>query len=756
MSKAEELLNSLVEAYVAESNPSSDSHIVIGVDRFITVPDELKRIAVQYDHNMRTVTFDCPRYYDGRDMSKMKVYINIRGPKGARYSYIADNVRVDTSNPIVMHFDWTIRRPITDVNGKLIFLVCIRKADSTGNEENHWNSELNTDLYISEGMEYEEFEEHPYSDIVTQLLQRMDDVEALATPEAMQGHANAWLEANSNTVLAEVQAKGNEVLASIPEEYSETYSYAAEGARAKADAIIRTVEGESIAVSDSSDDYLRGLRVFGKTTQVTTTGKNLADASVIRNTSQITNDNGAITVTTPEGSSAVDTMVNLSDLAPKLKVGSQFILTFETTGTANYVYLEEAKKMITSGVVNTATQEMLDSDILLYASGVSTTATITNIMIRDASVTDSTYEPYSGGTASPSPDHPQELVSVENPTVNILGKNILDETQLTYHPDYKDMYSSALAARNYHVEKGKTYTLSFDTENTGVLMYVNPSSGFEYEQFVMDGTRHSFTTTMKKDIVSSGTSMPIVSLAETSAVECGLISNVLIEMCDSDTEYEPYKELQTVSIVRTLPGIPVTHGGNYTDANSQQWVCDEVDFERGVYVKRIGIHNIADYTDGCIHSDNTMHSDTILRFDFGYQLGSRQQTPVLCNRFVNKFAHGDNVAVLRATELISSHSVNDVISVFIDKTRLATPDLAGFEEWLNANPTIVHCILATPIETPLSAEELAAFRAIRTNYPNTTVLNDSNVKMELKYNADTQLYIDNKIAEAVAALANKA
>lgn len=754
MSKAEELLNSLVEAYVAESDPSSDSHIVIGVDRFITVPDELKRIAVQYDHNMRTVTFDCPRYYDGRDMSKMKVYINIRGPKGARYSYIADNVRVDTSNPIVMNFDWTIRRPITDVNGKLIFLVCIRKANDEGNEENHWNSELNTDLYISEGMEYEEFEEPPYSDIVTQLLQRMDDVEALATPEAMQGYTNAWLEENSNTVLAEVRAKGNEVLASIPEAYTETYSYAAEGARTKADAIIRIIEGEAITVRDSSDDYLRGLRVFGKTTQVTTTGKNLADVSAIRNTSQITNDNGAITVTTPEGSSAVDTMANLSDLAPKLKVGSQFILTFETTGTANYVYLEEAKRMITSGVVNTATQEMLDSDILLYASGVSTTATITNIMIRDASVTDSTYEPYSGGIASPSPDHPQELVSIENLTVNIYGKNILDETQLTYHPDYKDMYSSALATRNYHVEKGKTYTLSFDTENTGVLMYVNPSSGFEYKQFVMDGTRHSFATTMKKDIVSSDTSMPIVSLAETSAVECGLISNVLIEMCDSDTEYEPYKEPQTVSIVRTLPGIPVTHGGNYTDANSQQWVCDEVDFERGVYVKRIGIHNIVDYTDGCIHSDNAIYSDTILRFDFGYKLGSRQQTPVLCNRFVNEFAHGDNVAVLRATELISSHSVNDVISVFIDKTRLATPDLAGFEEWLNVNQTFVHVVLNEPIEIALSAEELNAFRAIRTNYPNTTVLNDANVKMELKYNADTQMYIDNKIAEAVAALIN--
>lgn len=30
-----------------------------------------------------------------------------------------------------------------------------------------------------------------------------------------------------------------------------------------------------------------------------------------------------------------------------------------------------------------------------------------------------------------------------------------------------------------------------------------------------------------------------------------------------------------------LPGIPAPSGGNYTDQNGQQWVCDEVDLERG-------------------------------------------------------------------------------------------------------------------------------------------------------------------------------
>ena len=60
MSQAEELLNSLSAGDTTET--AIEGHIVIGNDRFITVPEEPKRIGVQYDHNIETVTFDCPRY----------------------------------------------------------------------------------------------------------------------------------------------------------------------------------------------------------------------------------------------------------------------------------------------------------------------------------------------------------------------------------------------------------------------------------------------------------------------------------------------------------------------------------------------------------------------------------------------------------------------------------------------------------------------------------------------------------------------
>ena len=56
----------------------------------------------------------------------------------------------------------------------------------------------------------------------------------------------------------------------------------------------------------------------------------------------------------------------------------------------------------------------------------------------------------------------------------------------------------------------------------------------------------------------------------------------------SSPDYEPYREqLLTLPTPNGLPSIPVTSGGNYTDPQGQQWICDEVDFGKGVKVQRV-------------------------------------------------------------------------------------------------------------------------------------------------------------------------
>lgn len=174
---ANQLLEGLSEEDIVETE--AEGHIVIDkVTRVIKVPERLKRIAVQFDHNVETVTFDCPRYWDGIDMSQMTVYINYKCPDQTLGAYLVDKVTVDEVDDTIMHFDWTITRALTNTKGAIVFLICIKKVNAGGEEENHWNSEPNSEMYISEGLECVPAVVDEYPDLITQLLIRMGDAEA--------------------------------------------------------------------------------------------------------------------------------------------------------------------------------------------------------------------------------------------------------------------------------------------------------------------------------------------------------------------------------------------------------------------------------------------------------------------------------------------------------------------------------------------------------------------------------------------------
>lgn len=139
---------------------------------------------------------------------------------------------------------------------------------------------------------------------------------------------------------------------------------------------------------------------------------------------------------------------------------------------------------------------------------------------------------------------------------------------------------------------------------------------------------------------------------------------VQLELGSTVTTYEPYREqLLTLQTSNGLPGIPVTSGGNYTDPSGQQWVCDEVDFARGVRVQRI------------------------------------------------------DKAALDGTKTLAEQNA----------------------------------ILATPIETPLTPAELAAYKALTTYAPNTVVQASDGAGLKLDYQRDVNIVIKN-LEDAIASM----
>ena len=104
--------------------------------RTIFSPDVI--IGVFSDHNVNRLTFSCPRFYDGLDLSEFDVYINYVNALGEGSVYKCD----DVSAPDFQHieFSWLISSYVTKKEGKIKFSVCMRDY----NDDNTIAHEFNT------------------------------------------------------------------------------------------------------------------------------------------------------------------------------------------------------------------------------------------------------------------------------------------------------------------------------------------------------------------------------------------------------------------------------------------------------------------------------------------------------------------------------------------------------------------------------------------------------------------------------------
>jgi hypothetical protein len=152
MSLAENLLNSLDETAYKNSRIAGiepeEAHIVVGQDRVIIVPNNLKTIAVKGDKDIETVTFDCVRFWDENDLSTFAIYINYILPNGDEGTYIP---QISTKAEDIFTFDWQIGSEITYAQGKLTFWIVAKLTDDNANLVKQWSSFQNSECSIAQG-----------------------------------------------------------------------------------------------------------------------------------------------------------------------------------------------------------------------------------------------------------------------------------------------------------------------------------------------------------------------------------------------------------------------------------------------------------------------------------------------------------------------------------------------------------------------------------------------------------------------------
>lgn len=329
---------------------------------------------------------------------------------------------------------------------------------------------------------------------------------------------------------------------------------------------------------------------------------------------------------------------------------------------------------------------------------------------------------------TPTPDVPVPIVSAGDGgslTVKVTGKNLFYEQGFQQYFINSVADSVGLAVGNVS---------SVLQVVTGAKYYVTRNKiGTKFRVAVVDAlpTKGSVVRPSSAINADSKRQVEISAASKYMVIQCedeAAFSELMVSL-DSSTAYSPYREqLLTLPTPTGLPGIPVTSGGSYTDSTGQQWVCDEVDLERGVRVQRVGKTQV-----------NTKN-------------GTPEETHRLRIPFSGNGKSGNFDCIISVTPFTSWTScVNDRFLYLKNVPKSDGSFYTGEELLALAIDVDFVYQLATPIETPLTPDELSAYKALAAYAPDTVVQAGDGAGIKLDYQRDVNLVVKN-LEDAIASM----
>ena len=330
------------------------------------------------------------------------------------------------------------------------------------------------------------------------------------------------------------------------------------------------VIGSNITITDSVVNKM-GIVPLGNCEQDSTTGKNKFNINALTDNMQnVTFGNDKLILTGSNDYHGTNVGTNLKDIT-NLEVGQSYILSFNTTYTgtnANKIFIRGSQTYWQKGDTLTITQEMLDDRIAFYGTN---NSEISNIMIRLASVSDTSYEKYTGGIPSPNPSYPQDIkVVTGNNNVVVQNKNLFDG-EIEYgsiNPADGSLRvdNARTRSKNYiKVKPNTTYTITRTNINSAFLWIVGYNSN---KQGITDGLEDQPSGIAQTPSMANST-LTFTTTSQTEYIKWyqtnnggGLNEHIQIELGSTATTYVPHAE-QTYTLhlgTEYLAGI-----GDYKD-----------------------------------------------------------------------------------------------------------------------------------------------------------------------------------------------
>lgn len=525
------------------------------------------------------------------------------------------------------------------------------------------------------------------------------------TPEEIENAVNKYLKENP------VQPGATEEQAQQIKQNTDDVASLKEDISTKIAKFYASSQGET-HLADSDSGKIMDMMLYGKSEQKQYSGDNIyymdyEDYSQTYNGARITSTKFGYSVSGTISGAGGYTLTNrYITLAP----GTYKMLLKNISALKIGLSKRDYSAIATISEGKTDTTFTLDeeTEVCLTIRYSNTTSNETNEIMLTKNLEATSYEPYTGGIPSPNPDYPQEIKSVVNPTVKVCGKNLLNLN--SYKENVKNGITITPIFNNeelqYLILNGTfktaewaviwigtlnpgTYTFSAQNSNVKVLRNWNEQN-------------NTFTVTDENSVYRIVTNSS--NMGES-------VKNVKIypqlELGSTPTPYEPYHE-QTVTLPYTLNAIPVSSGGNVT-IDGQQYIADYVDVERGKLVRMVGefVQNNQEWRTEKIALSYSVFSTKT-------PINNIQQNDDILNYCSNYFK------CITTNKRYSENTLFINSGYFLIATMPSGTIIDDFLALVKGKLKVFYA-LATPIETDLTPEEIAAFKALATYYPITNI-----------------------------------
>lgn len=457
------------ELLLAQEEP----HFIISEDlRTIAIPYGQSVIGVFSDENVRRIWFDMPDTCDGTDLSDFQItinYINALNESG-RY-YVTDAIVADGT----ITFSWLVSRAVCASDGQVQFVVCLRLFD-TDNETilKEFNTTVTT-MNVLIGIEAELEITDPQKDAVNSVIgpaaaaansanaagqyARAAAAEALDAAEDTRDLADeatvdiaaalSGLDDATDRAEAAIAAVGDISELAVPLMSADVRGGAKLGQGLVVDSDVLSL-GNLVESGEGAEVLTQGCAIYevtgeGWTEQDTTIGKNLAYVEILSSDSSGLINTDIATIAAGEYTFSA-TGIETVALSIRSNPGNVYITGINlTAGNRN---------QITFSVDAEAT-------IRIYKGSLTANTTYANNIQLEAGSTATSFEPYTGGAPSPSPDYPQEIRVAR-------GRNLLEPTNVALYRGGNGLLvndSSNAVSYIAHVSRNTDYVVSYNGGN---------------------------------------------------------------------------------------------------------------------------------------------------------------------------------------------------------------------------------------------------------------------------------------------------